>query len=247
MPFQSLKDDPSLIEKIRTTTLSIWPQALGGAIVNNPHWQQLADLFPQTQLVLSHENGDIIGIANTIPFYWEEALENLPEEGWDWLIQRGISDLQNGRPANCLGGLQIGIAKAYQGQGYSKIMVDKAKAIVGAEGWQRLIIPVRPSLKYQYPLESIESYLDRRKSGQLVDHWLRTHVKAGGQIIRICHKSMQVRQAWDFWQQHASNTDSEQLLIAGLLNPVLREAGQATGIYIEPNVWVAYDLRRPEN
>jgi hypothetical protein len=32
---------------------------------------------------------------NAIPLHWSEPLENLPDTGWDWAVEKGLQDREN--------------------------------------------------------------------------------------------------------------------------------------------------------
>ena len=55
-------------------------------------------------MVLGNE---IIGIANSIPFYRDKAIDDLPDTGWDWVLEKGIEDFKKSINPNVLCGLQI--------------------------------------------------------------------------------------------------------------------------------------------
>ena len=61
----------------------------------NRCWEHLESYFPQYQLFLTTANGEVVGFANTIPFYRDQPLADLPDTGWDWLIQQEIHDFEN--------------------------------------------------------------------------------------------------------------------------------------------------------
>ena len=42
---------------------------------------------------------------NTIPFQFEKPLNELPDNGWDWMFEKGISDFEKNIKPNYLGAL----------------------------------------------------------------------------------------------------------------------------------------------
>jgi hypothetical protein len=55
-------------------------------------------------------------------------------------------------------------------------------------GYDTLVAPVRPSGKHTVPDDPMEQYAFRtREDGLPVDPWLRTHIRAGGQIESVAH------------------------------------------------------------
>ncbi len=242
MEFHNLAKSSHFKGKIQQVTLDIWPAPLAEALIENSYWQALETLFPETQMLLLDSEEQIIGIANTIPFYWAGALEALPDQGWDWMLQQGIEGKKQNIAPNYLGGLQIGINKGFQGQGYSGIIVNKAKEVCEEMGLNNLVIPVRPSLKHLFPEEEIQEYLQRKKGDHLYDPWLRTHEKSGAQVLKVCPSSMTIPKPIDTWQKHLNQPiqQSAEYIIPGLLNPVFMDLDKQEGVYLEPNVWVYY-------
>jgi len=141
-------------------------------------------------MVLGNE---IIGIANSIPFYRDKAIDDLPDTGWDWVLEKGIEDFKKSINPNVLCGLQIAVKKDFQGKGLSAIIVKELIRIAKQNNLSFLVIPVRPSVKSKYPLSSIDEYITwKREDGLPFDLWLRVHLKCGGKILNPCHKAMHI-------------------------------------------------------
>lgn len=182
---------------------------------------------------------------NTIPFYWDGDLDNLPEEGWDWSLLKGFEDSSNNKKPNVLCGLQIGIDKKYQGKGLSHLIVNEMKSIALSRGFKYLVIPVRPNMKSKYSLISIEDYIQWKDSnGFPFDPWLRVHAKLGAEIIRVCHKAMYIPGTIEDWEEWTGMKilSSGDYVVDGTLVPVKVDVKNNLGEYIEPNVWVSYEL-----
>ncbi len=220
----------------------IWPEAIRASKVVKEYWPQLAACFPGYQLVCLSKAGEIIGFVNTVPFYWEEPLENLPEEGWDWLIEKGVRDYEKGVVPNCLGGLQIGIAKKYQGKGYSKEIIKIGKELLRKEGLSYFVIPIRPTGKHQYPLINMAEYITWERGGKPYDPWISIHKKCGAEIVKVCHKAMVITGTvleWERWTGLTMQT-SGSYIVKGVLHPVEIDVEKNQGIYEEANVWIYY-------
>ena len=108
-----------------------------------------------------------------------------------------------------------------------------------------LIIPVRPTLKKDYPLTDIKQYITwKREDGQLFDPWLRVHENLGGKIIKVCSKAMRISGTISDWKNWTGMKfpESGKYEIDGALNRVVINLDRDEGIYIEPNVWVEHIL-----
>jgi len=225
-------------------TKSLWPEFMMHDSVANKYWRALFEFFPnfQVSLVLSDE---IIGIANSIPFRWDDTYENLPEKGWDWVLERGVEDFRNNIKPNALCGLQIAVKRDFQSKGLSAIFVKELIRIAKQNNFSFLAIPVRPSMKSTYPLTSIDEYITwKREDGLPFDPWLRVHVKCGGKIIKSCHKAMYIPGTIKEWEAWTGLTflQSGQFIIDGALNPININIEANIGEYTEPNVWVVYRI-----
>jgi len=225
-------------------TKSLWPEFMMHDPVANKYWKSLFEFFPDFQF--SMVLGDkIIGIANSIPFRWDDAYENLPEKGWDWVLERGVEDFRNNIKPNALCGLQIALKKEFQGKGLSVIIVKELIRIAKQSNLSFLAVPVRPSLKSTYPLTSIDEYIAwQREDGLPFDPWLRVHVKCGGRIVKPCHKAMYIPGTIKEWEEWTGLTffQTVQYIIEGALTPVNIDREADLGEYIEPNVWVVHEI-----
>ena len=177
-----------------------------------------------------------------IKFFWNKKLELLPDEGWDWLIQKGISDYESSIKPNCLGGLQIGISKKYQNQGYSKKIINLAKELSKKNNFLYFIIPIRPTYKYKYPLIEMEKYINWNKDKKIYDPWIRIHKNCGAEIIKICKKSMTFTGTIKEWEEWSGLDliESGNYIIEGTLNPVQIDIEKNYGIYYDENIWIYY-------
>lgn len=225
-------------------TIPLWPEFILNDAMANRYWFGLFEHFPEFQITLREANENI-GVANSIPVFWNEDLQKLPEEGWDWALEKGFKDKKAGRKPNLLVGLQIAVAKDHQGSGISSIILHELKKLAISVGMQKLAIPVRPSQKSMYPLISIDDYLNwKRPDGLFYDAWLRVHQRARGKLFKPCHRAMLVKDNIEKWQQWTGLKfkQSADYVVPGALNPVKFDVKAGFGEYVEPNVWVEHKL-----
>ncbi|MFT4662302.1 MAG: hypothetical protein ACI8XB_002591 [Patiriisocius sp.] len=67
---------------------------------------------------------------NMIPFYWDQTLIDLPDNGWDWMLQKGVEDYESNIKPNTIGGLQIIIPTEYQSKGHSEMIINIPMLII---------------------------------------------------------------------------------------------------------------------
>ena len=223
-----------------------WPEFMLHDPVADEHWHELFDRFTDYQFALLDTETDCMAaMANSLPFFWDRPLDELPEGGWDWVFLKAVEDHKQGVAPNIQSAIQINIHPDYQSQGLSSRMVQAMRAIGQSKGFQHLVAPVRPNQKSKYPLISIDDYITWTNSeGLPFDAWLRVHARAGARVIKPCHESMIIcgtRLKWEEWTG-MKFPQSGRYHIPGALTPIEIKIEKDEGVYIEPNVWVVHEL-----
>jgi len=238
---------PFYRDLVRGLTKEVWPEFMLHDQVANKLWHELLDNFAEYQLALyDRQNKRVAAMANSFPLRWDEPLQNLPQGGWDWAFLKAVEDSRQGLAPNLHCAIQIIVHSDYQGQGLSMPMVEALRALTKFKDLQSLIIPIRPSEKNKYPLTNLDDYVTwKTRQGLPFDSWLRVHVRAGGKIIKVCHKSKIIRGSQAEWEQWTGLQfpQSGQYVIDGALNPMEMSVENDEGIYIEPNVWMVHEIR----
>ena len=229
---------------VRGLTREVWPEFMLHDSVANAHWHELLDRFAGYQLALYDTEKDCAaGMANSFPLRWEDRLENLPEDGWDWAFQEAVRNHRQGISPTHHCAIQIVLRPAYRSQGLSMPMIEAVRALTISKGLQALIIPIRPSEKSLYPLIGMDDYIAwKNEQGMPFDAWLRVHAKAGCRIIKVCHRSKTIRGTRAEWQQWTGMIfpQTGHYIVDGALNPIEIKADEDEGLYIEPNVWIVH-------
>ncbi len=241
LKFYNLATTPSQETALLNLIESTWSRMILSSPVLKNYWKKLYDYFPQYQLFLKEDDA-IIAYASTIPFYWDQPLDELPEEGWDWLLAEGIKHYEAGVSPNYLGGLLIGVDRAHRGKSLSRLMIQQAKEQVVTANFKNLIIPIRPTLKDQHPAIPMKEYINWKKDGQIFDPWIRRHVNSGAAIIKVCEASMRIEapiQDWESWTGKEIR-EAGEYSVEGALSLVKFSPQENLGRYEEPNVWIYY-------
>ncbi|MBI1276851.1 MAG: GNAT family N-acetyltransferase [Anaerolineaceae bacterium] len=243
----TLDERPDLIDaadKLASET-GAWPEFMLHDPIASKYFWRLYDTFPAYQTVLMDSDGQLVAMGNTIPVTWDGTTEGLPDEGWDAILERGVLNFRNQIPPNCVSAIQAVVAPEHMGQGISKQIVRAMRRMVAHRGLNKLIAPVRPNLKHAYPLTPMERYIQwKRNDGSVFDPWLRTHVRMGASILKVCPRSMTINApvaAWEGWTLMRF-PDSGQYIVPGALAPVIIDRESDKGTYIEPNVWVLHEI-----
>ncbi|MGE0742862.1 MAG: transferase [Hyphomonadaceae bacterium] len=234
-------DSPALRKAAMAIEQAAW-SSLGFLNFTRAHfsfYQDLLDQHADCQLCLVDEaTGYPVAVGNCVPLACD--FDNLPPEGWDWIVE---SAAKGNTQRNALGALAISVPGIHRGKGVARMMIDEFRKLAERKGLDGVIAPVRPSEKHRHPFISIDEYLgwtDDR--GRAFDPWLRSHLAAGGKIIRPAERSMTVEEPIGFWEMWTgrSFTESGQYALDGALTPVGIDLDRDVGSYVEPNVWFAY-------
>ena len=239
----SLTENEFLLGAFARINKLSWPNFLLEGSEPVPYcWPTIMSEFAFCQLILVDDTGAALAVANAVPIFWDGTLSGLPS-GWDDTVLRSISGHELHTAANTLVALSITISPERQGTGLSYKMLEEIKRVAEKSGFAHLIVPVRPSLKPMYPLTSIEKYVGWKDgNNNQFDPWLRAHIKSGGKILKICHRSMTVRASITDWEGWAGMKfpESGEYIVPKALNPVIVSVEQSLGTYVEPNVWVQH-------
>jgi len=234
---EKLSDNKKLVNVINKLHSEPWPVFLSEDSSVKKYWQRLYQVYPEYQL-LFRINSEYIGVANSAPIYWNGSIGNLPS-GFDEAIETIIEE---DKKPNTLCGLAVVISKKYLGKGISSKIINNLKKLAKSYGYSNLILPVRPTLKSQYPTIFMDDYINWKKDNLPFDPWLRVHLKIGGEILKVANPSMIVRGTVSDWQRWTGMHfgESNKYIIQGALNPVNIDLENDLGEYIEPNIWVLH-------
>lgn len=235
-------DSPDLRKAAMAIEQASW-SALGFLNFTRAHfafYQQLLDEHADCQLCLVDEaTGYPVAVGNCVPLACD--FNNLPAEGWDWIVETAAND--RGRAANAIGALAISVPGIHRGKGVARLMINEFRKLAQRKGLDGVIAPVRPSQKHLHPFLPMEEYLtwtDER--GRQFDPWLRSHAAAGGRMIKPAERSMVVEEPVAFWEMWSGRSFAHtgEYAVEGALAPVVIERERDIGRYVEPNVWFAY-------
>ena len=219
-----------------------FPRIIRESPIIKKYWPSLENYFPERQHFLLDDHGELIGFINAVPFHFDKPLSELPDRGWDWMLVKGINGYTDKVEPNYIGGLQVIVRKEYQGNGYSKKILNHSKRVVEASSFSNIVIPIRPTKKHLYPEMMMSDYIKLKDGEKIYDPWIRTHVNCGAEIIKICEVSMFVEGDLKFWEDLIGDriTSSGHYLLAGALAPIKMDLENNKGEYREPNIWIKY-------
>jgi hypothetical protein len=224
----------------------VWEKYLGKAEFVEQFFGQLYSAYPDLQfLLVDTETDEIAVIGNSFAFKWHGGSDDLPDEGLGWAASLACGNLEAGKRPNTQVAFQIVVNPGYKGRKMSYRAVEKMIGLGRQRGFERLLLPLRPSLKESYPLTPMENYVQwRTEDGLPYDPWLRVHLKLGGKLLGICRRSAVISGSvatWEEWTGLRFFESGDYILPQGL-NPVKIDLNYDRGLYIEPNVWVVHEF-----
>ena len=239
-------DLPDYRDRAGDIAVASWPEFMLHDTVADEYWHELFDRFSEYQFaLLDTETDRMAAMGNSLPFYWDEDISELPEKGWDWVFLKAVEDHKDGLAPNIQSAIQIAIHPDYRSQRLSTEMTRAMRAIGQSKGFKNLVAPVRPSQKSSYPLISIDDYIKwTDDQGLPFDAWLRVHARLGAKIIKPCHEAMTIRGSRAEWEEWTGMKfpQSGKYYVPGALNPMEIDTEKDEGVYVEPNVWMAHEL-----
>jgi GNAT superfamily N-acetyltransferase len=182
--------------------------------------------------------------AFCVPFAFRDGRPEraeLPARGWDEVIRWGDEDYRAGRKPKAVSALEIMVAPRLHGRGIAQLMLGAMRDNVRRLGVADLYAPLRPTMKEKEPLTPFAEYAARRRADGLPwDPWVRVHVRAGAEIVKIAPVSMVVAGTlaeWSGWTGLPFDRGGPAI-VPGALSPVHVSCEQDHAVYVEPNLWV---------
>lgn len=220
-----------------------WPEFMLHDPVAGAYWMRFIEGRKDCQRLLM-QGDEILAVVNSMPIRLEGGLDSLPDEGWDWALKKSVEDHEAGRKPNALFGVQVVVNPQHQGKGLSSAAVGVMRTIAAELGLAHIVIPVRPDGKSRFPLVPMDTYCAwKGPEGLPQDNWLRVHARAGGRILRTCHRAMEITGTvaeWERWTGLSFPLGGDHI-IPGALVPVHFDVEADRGVYVEPNVWVVHE------
>ncbi|HSC90352.1 MAG TPA: hypothetical protein VLB86_01710 [Gaiellaceae bacterium] len=232
----SARDRPDLQGHVDSR--EIWPEYNLHGDVLNRYWGRLDEEFPDFQAAVVDDGDQVVGELHSVPIAWDGTAAGLPA-GIDGAVEAGFE--RPGSDALCA--LAAEVLPARRGAGLAERFLAELGGLARRNAIGLLLAPLRPSLKERYPLAPIGRYAAwTRDDGLPFDPWLRTHVRAGGEVLKAEPRSLRITGTvaeWESWTGLRYPESGEYVFPEGLATlSVDREAD--LGEYWEPSVWVLH-------
>jgi GNAT superfamily N-acetyltransferase len=135
----TLADRPELSDAIVELGGS-WPEFMTHDIVSDAYWGQLRVVFREFALVGTYR-GEVVARGFSVPFGLRvEGRGELPADGWDRVLIWAFADHRRGLAPDAVSAIEILVDPAYQGRGFSGLMLAAMRDTVrrlGFSNWSR--------------------------------------------------------------------------------------------------------------
>lgn len=236
----TLRNSSSYLARLKELNRNSWPEFIRHGEM--PSWDKLYNTLSDSVLLLIGADDDLAGAGFTIPVYWNGDIGDLPDS-IEAILINGLEAKQTF--ANTLMAVAALVDKRYQGQNLSSEILKQMKKLAREYNLSDLLVPVRPTWKARYPLQSIESYARwKRPDGLLYDPWLRTHQRLGATIVKCVASTLKVEGSIADWQIWTGMIFPETgpYIVPGALQPVTINVETDKGVYHDPNVWMRHEV-----
>lgn len=173
---------------------------------------------------------------------WDGTVADLPG-GYTEALVRAVEGREQGIEPDTLVICGTIVAGRRTGQGLAGQLLATLRDTASGNRLPRVIAPVRPTLKQQYPLTPVETYMTwTRPDGTALDPWVRTHLRMGATILAAAPDSQTMTGTvteWEEWSGISLPSSGDYVIPNGLsVLHVDREAD--LGTYTEPNIWIRH-------
>ncbi|MEN6349572.1 MAG: amino acid adenylation domain-containing protein [Syntrophomonas sp.] len=236
----TVAQDPSLVERMEIEHAGAWADFSVADKLNVKYWRKIYEAFPDYQFALLDDDNEMIALGNNVPLYWDGSEENLPP-GWDGGLVRSLENREQGIKPNTLCALAVVVSKKIKGGALSYEVVKIMNKLVLATGLEHMILPVRPSLKEEYPHTDFKEFVHKkREDGLPFDPWVRVNIRLGGEIAGYCLQSQCFEGTIEQWEEWAGQKfeHSGDYVVKGAANLVKIDIENNKGTYYDKIVWI---------
>lgn len=203
---------------------------------------RVRDWFGEWNLTLVDGGQNPAATGWGVPVRWDGTVAGLPG-GYTESLVRAVEGREQGIEPDTLVICGTIVAGRRTGQGLAGQVLAALRDAATGNGLPRVIAPVRPTLKQQYPLTPVETYMTwTRADGTALDPWVRTHLRMGATILAAAPDSQTMTGTvteWEEWSGIPLPSSGDYVIPNGLSVLHLDRAADL-GTYTEPNIWIRH-------
>lgn len=234
-------DRHDLDDEVRTALRGVWPEFIFHDPVSAEYLDRVETYFPEYD-VLVLDDGQVVAGGWGVPIRWDGEIATLPD-GYDGALISAVTGHENSVPADTLCVLAAAVRAGRRRGGLAGNILTALRERAADAGLRRVIVPVRPALKSQYPLTPMENFARwSRGDGLHIDPWIRTHQRLGATILAPAPRSMLITGTvaeWEDWTAMAF-PETGKYVVPHALDLVSIDREQDRGTYAETNLWMRH-------
>jgi len=203
--------------------------------------KRVREFFGEYDIMLL-DDGVPVATGWGVPIRWDGTVTDLPW-GYTDTTRKAVEEHERDATPDTFvicGGI---VDRNRARTGLAGRLIEALRDLEAAKGCERVIAPIRPTLKTAYPLTPIDVYAAwTREDGAALDPWLRTHLRIGGTLLATAPHSQTMTGTvaqWQEWTGMVFPSTGEYVIPQGLSTLYVdRERDVCT--YTEPNIWVRH-------
>jgi GNAT superfamily N-acetyltransferase len=232
---------PDLDEQVRAAFRGEWPEFIFHDPVSAAHIGRVEEYFPRYDILLL-DDGEVVAGGWGVPIRWDGSVAALPD-GYDGALVTAVTGHESQAVPDALSVMAAAVKQGRQGSGLAGRVLTALRERAIADGLQRVIAPVRPTLKSRYPLTPMADFARwARQDGLHLDPWVRTHQRLGASILGPAPRSMIINGSvgeWEDWAKMAF-PQTGGYVVPDALDLVNIDREQDRGTYAETNLWMRH-------
>jgi hypothetical protein len=232
---------PDLRDQAKTALWGVWPQFILHAPSSARYRRRAQNCFPRFDVLLLDGDEVVAGGAG-VALRWDGDVATLPD-GYDGALATAVTEHEASVVPDTLCIVVATVRPDRTGTGLAGEVLTSLRERAVEAGLRRVIAPVRPTLKAQYPLTSMEEFAGwARPDGLHLDPWIRTHQRLGATILAPAPRSMVIPGTvaeWETWAGMAFPRTGGYV-VPGALDLVDIDRERDEGVYAETNLWMRH-------
>lgn len=239
-----LKDIQAIYEQLEHPNWAPWleaqPESLAGRVV----------IFPKGQLVLKNNSGDYLASLSMNRINWDGNQDTLPS--WDE-VAGDPTTYENtyNVNGNTLTMMSMNVHPQHTGEGYARLLIEKAGLLAIDLGVDYLVGSFRPNHFGKYKIAHIDEKVNfedycklKRGDGLPIDGWLRNLTRNGMQPLKVDHQAMTVLVSLETLNEYQNEYKPQKWIQT---DPEIWECEEVgtwnvdsnthQALYIESNLW----------
>jgi len=233
-------DRPDLQGSAQTPLRDGWPAFVLRDPVSGRCRDAVAEYFPDYDVLLLDDD-TVLARATAVAFRWDGQTSTLPDGGYDGALVTSVAEHENGVAPDTLCVVSATVRPGRTGGGLAGKVLTALRERARDAGLERVVVPVRPTLKATYPLTSMDDFQRwTREDGLHLDPWIRTHQRLGATVLGPAERSMVVTGTAAEWERWTGMRfpQSGEYVVPGGLDLVRFQDGH--GVYEETNLWMRH-------